>query len=274
MLKKVASFFNNMDVQILKTQRPMLLDALVSFEEMIEKRNKKSGTIEWSTPTECEYYVERLQQAAIKLAHEACQLRHIHGTLGTCVVSLMDIDMLKHRSAWKQRWQNMQSQISALSDRYPLDRMRKWLLHWDYQVCKVLEVAYCAGLETLNRTLKFSDSMKVELGFVPSSEQSILQFKPTLEEIRALYYRELKKFVSVPSAFNGLNGANSGVFCGARPFLLLQYFFCASGVCLYGREEHKITGQGIYEGGIIVCKARESIGASLRLECTAVHGKS
>ena len=42
-LKKVASFFNSMDTQILKTQRPMLLNALMAFEEIVEKRNTHGG---------------------------------------------------------------------------------------------------------------------------------------------------------------------------------------------------------------------------------------
>jgi hypothetical protein len=35
-----------------------------------------------------------------------------------------------------------------------------------------------------------------------------LQLKPSVEEIRSIYYHELKKFVSAPSAFKGLNGSN------------------------------------------------------------------
>ena len=63
LLKKVANFFNNMDARILKTQRPMLLTALVAFEDLVEKRNGRGAAIEWTTPTECEHYVERLQHA-------------------------------------------------------------------------------------------------------------------------------------------------------------------------------------------------------------------
>ena len=74
----------------------MLLNALMAFEEIVEKRNTHGGVIEWRTPTEYERYVERLQQAATKLAHENRQLRHIHHELSTSVVLLMDIDMLKH----------------------------------------------------------------------------------------------------------------------------------------------------------------------------------
>ena len=150
MLRKVANFFNNMDTEILRTQRPMLLNALVAFEDIVEKRNVRGGAIEWNTPTECAHYVERLQAAAAKLARENRHLRLLHQTLGHSIVALLDIDMLRRRNKWKQLWQEIQGRISTLADRYPIDRMRKWILHWDCQIYKVLETAYCGGLETLN----------------------------------------------------------------------------------------------------------------------------
>jgi hypothetical protein len=35
MLKKVANFYNNVEAQIIDAQKPMLLDALLAFEEVI-----------------------------------------------------------------------------------------------------------------------------------------------------------------------------------------------------------------------------------------------
>jgi hypothetical protein len=34
MLKKVANFYNNVEAQIIDAQKPMLLDALLAFEEV------------------------------------------------------------------------------------------------------------------------------------------------------------------------------------------------------------------------------------------------
>ncbi len=34
-----------------------------------------------------------------------------------------------------------------------------------------------------------------------------LQFRPPLEELRAGYYREMKKFISIPSLFTGFGNA-------------------------------------------------------------------
>ena len=45
MLKKVANFYNNVESQIISTQKPMLLDALLAFEEVVTQPTltKKGG---------------------------------------------------------------------------------------------------------------------------------------------------------------------------------------------------------------------------------------
>lgn len=61
---------------------------------------------------------------------------------------------------------------------------------------KALEAGYEMGLESLNENLS---EMRAELVFT----QRLLQFKPPLEELRAAYYRDAKKFVSIPNTFDG-----------------------------------------------------------------------
>lgn len=65
---------------------------------------------------------------------------------------------------------------------------------------KALEAGYQMGLESLNENLS---EMRAELVF----SQRVLQFKPPLEELRAAYYRDTKKFVSIPSNFEGFGTA-------------------------------------------------------------------
>ncbi|CAM9178225.1 unnamed protein product, partial [Hapterophycus canaliculatus] len=83
MLKKVANFYNNMASQVIPVQRPMLLDSLLAFEEVVlqptlTRKGKNGGTggsVTWSNPVECENYVERLQRAADTLSMENRRLR-------------------------------------------------------------------------------------------------------------------------------------------------------------------------------------------------------
>ena len=53
------------------------------------------------------------------------------------------------------------------------------------------------GLESLNENLS---EMKCELTLSGGK----LAFRPPLEELRASYYREMKKFISIPNSFTGL----------------------------------------------------------------------
>lgn len=61
---------------------------------------------------------------------------------------------------------------------------------------KALEAGYQIGLESLNENLP---EVRAEMVFA----QRLLQFKPPLEELRSAYYRETKKFVSIPNNFDG-----------------------------------------------------------------------
>jgi dynein heavy chain 2 len=43
------------------------------------------------------------------------------------------------------------------------------------------------------------------------SRQQRLQFRPPLEEIRAKYFREMKKFISIPNHFKGVGDATENL---------------------------------------------------------------
>ena len=148
--------------------------------------------------------VERLQQAAEKLTRENRLLVKVHRQLGEQLVSLMMVDMLRQREQWKAQWQEVGQLVTGIKARYAADRMAKWLLHWDRQMYKVVEAAYIFGLESLNENLQLPDSTKVELAF----SQGALAFRPSIEELRSVYYREMKKFISIPNGFKGFGNAN------------------------------------------------------------------
>ena len=210
MLKKVANFYNTMEGQILPTQKSMLYDALAAFENVVKNptgrtsRGQRGGAVTWSNPQECQEYVERLQRAADRASSENRRLRKVHQRLASEVVSLMNVDLLRQRDVWKQKWSAMQDIKRDLSRTYTDERMARWLLHWDHQLYKALEVGYRMGLESLNENLA---EMKCEL----TLGKGRIVFRPPLEELRASYYREMKKFISIPTSFSGL-GDNKAVF--------------------------------------------------------------
>ena len=210
MLKKVANFWNSLGEQIIPSQRPMLLNALKAFEKIVRSRKSDKGVeITWKTPAECEKYVERLQRQAEKLSTENTGLRRSHQQLALHVVSIMSIDLLRQKDAWKQRWQDASQLMESLRRKYPEDHMKKWLRHWDEQMYKALEASYQMGLESLNENLS---EIRTEVVFA----QKALQFKPGIEELRSTYYREMKKFVSIPNNFPGFGNKSVYARMSAR----------------------------------------------------------
>ncbi|XP_063970614.1 cytoplasmic dynein 2 heavy chain 1 [Lytechinus pictus] len=204
-LKQVAHFHNSIAEQMIPSQRNMMLQSALAFERIIKNPrtgSKDSGQgkvqITWENPKELEEYITKLQAAAEKLTTENRRLRKWHHTVSDKVVSLMSIDLLRQQPRWKEGLQDIRGIMASLeSQGYKAQDMKSWKMHWDRQLYKALEHQYQMGLEALNENLP---EIKVELTY----RQQTLQFRPPIEEIRAKYYREMKKFISLPYHFRGI----------------------------------------------------------------------
>lgn len=110
---------------------------------------------------------------------------------------------------------------------------------------KALEAGYQMGLESLNENLS---EIRAELVFA----QRVLQFKPPLEELRASYYRDTKKFVSIPSAFEGFaNGKvrsvvhpDFGKLCTSTLHFTKQSTTSRNGRVPFNSSDEKSTSSG------------------------------
>lgn len=213
-LQKVANYYNTMEDQIIDVQKPLLLNSLLAFEQVVQNpSSSKDSTsssqgkkmVTWNNPEECEEYVVRLQQSCEQLANENRKLRRVHGQLGDFVIALMDIDLLRQREKWKAKWNEMKSLMKSFERKYPSKHLLKWQIHWDHQLYKALECNYQIGLESLNENLP---EIKSELQW--NAYQRELVFQPPIEELQAFYYKEMKKFISIPTAFQGLSGSKGG----------------------------------------------------------------
>eukprot|EP00051_Salpingoeca_urceolata_P021875 m.349048 g.349048 ORF g.349048 m.349048 type:complete len:4259 (-) comp19881_c0_seq4:199-12975(-) len=204
-LKQVAHFYNSIDEQIIDSQYVMLEKHARHLESVIKnpKGGKVSGqgdkgAITWDNPKDVEEYVTQLQAAAERLTTENRKLRKYHGVFAERVVTLMDTDLLRNQDKWKEGLHELRAHIAHLEAQgFTSESMKPWKVHWDHQLYKALEHQYQMGLEGLNELLP---EIKVDLVF----RQQKLQFRPPLEEIRAKYYRELKKFLIIPERFGGL----------------------------------------------------------------------
>lgn len=201
-LKQVAHFYNTIDQQMLPCQQAMLLDLALSFERLVKTpkndgKQQNSSAITWDTPKELEQYISRLQEAAEKLTSENRKLRKYHETIIDFVLHLMDVDLVRNQTKYKELLGNIRSIIASCESGglKPEDTLT-WRNHWDYQLYKSLEHQYQLGLENMNEALP---EIKVDLIF----KQQKLQFRPPFEEIRAKYHREMKKFINIPISFRG-----------------------------------------------------------------------
>ena len=156
-LKQVANFYNTIEKQIVRSQKPLLLDYAHQFEKLATNPTAKAGergggkTITWSDPNELERYIQHLHAAAERLTQENRKLRQVHTKMGEQVLELMQVSLLKQQSKWKDKVEALRAQADALQPNYP--SMKGWRLHWDMQLFKALEHQYQVGLEGLHQDL-------------------------------------------------------------------------------------------------------------------------
>ncbi|NXV90779.1 DYHC2 protein, partial [Calonectris borealis] len=201
-LKQVAHFYNSIDQQMIESQKPMMLQTALAFEQII--KHSKSGPggkaqITWDNPRELEAYIQKLQAAAERLSAENRKLRKWHTNFIEKVISLMNIDLLRQQQRWKDGLQELRTGFASLeSQGFKSCDMKAWRQHWNHQLYKALEHQYQMGLEALDENLP---EINIDLTF----KQGRLQFRPPFEEVRARYYREMKRFISIPNQFRGVS---------------------------------------------------------------------
>ncbi|CAL1541204.1 unnamed protein product [Lymnaea stagnalis] len=203
-LKQVAHFYNTIDQQMIPSQQAMMLDSALAFEKLV--KSPKAGykvkgediQVTWDNPEQLEQYIKKLQTAADRLTTENRKLRKVHFLVSDKVQALMSVDLLRQQQRWKDGLMDIRHVMANLVQQgFASENMAPWKAHWDRQLYKALEHQYMLGLEALNEN---QPEIKVELTY----RQQRLQFKPPFEEIKAKYFREMKKFISIPNHFKGV----------------------------------------------------------------------
>ncbi|XP_073674385.1 cytoplasmic dynein 2 heavy chain 1-like [Garra rufa] len=239
-LKQVAHFYNTIDQQMIPSQRPMMLGCALAFEQVIKNPRSQSRDeggklqITWENPKELEQYINKLQSAAERLSTENRKLRKWHTDFTDKVVNLMGVDLLRQQQRWKDGLQDLRTGFATLeSQGFRTGDMRAWRQHWNHQLYKALEHQYQVGLEALNKNLP---EINIDLIFkylARFSRQGRLQFRPAFEEVRAKYYREMKRFICIPNQFKGVSET------GEEPIFTCMIERNASGfLTIFSKAEH------------------------------------
>ncbi|VDM76119.1 unnamed protein product [Strongylus vulgaris] len=228
-LKQIAHFYNTIDQQMLPCQQAQLLDEAIAFERLvIPRKNEESdiSRVTWEDPKELETFITKLQGASNKLSshnrycafsRQECfqkrcidfrRLRNAHTEIVHMVLELVNLDVLKEVNRWKELLIKIRSKISEeeLVHGAPKASLRPWQIHWNWQLYKALQLQYQWGIESLHAQIPL---IHTQLIFI----QQKLQLRPPIEEIRAKYYKEMRKLLSIPEKFKGvLDSEQAGKF--------------------------------------------------------------
>ena len=123
----MAHFYNNIETQIVRSQKPLLLDFALAFEQLATNpraqstADKKGGkVITWSDPNQLEEYIQQLQAAAERLTSENRKLRQAHTSIGEKVGGLLEVSLLRQQPRWKELVESLRSQVDGMQpDPYP-----------------------------------------------------------------------------------------------------------------------------------------------------------
>ncbi|CAF0783257.1 unnamed protein product [Rotaria sordida] len=212
-LQALAHFYNTIDSEMIPSQQPMMLELAKHFEHLVKdpKLSQRSGgdsavKITWDNPEQLSRYISTLRATAEKLKTENLKLRRHHSNIQQIVCSLMNTDLLREQEKWNEQIHDIRKIMENLiHEGYLADNMKSWRAFWDRQLYKALDLQYSIGLKTLNENLP---DINIDLIFGDNSIQyklsnSSQEQQANLEAIKATYYNEMKRFLTIPLTFKG-----------------------------------------------------------------------
>lgn len=192
-LDQIATFHNTIGDRMIPSQRAMMLETAVALSKMVQEQNG----IVWSNTTEVDKYIASLKQLVTSLARQNNQLSALHIQIKERVMSLFETDLIKQQQKWKEVLKQIRSIIKDVEGQ-GYKNMKGWKNHWDRQLYKSLEVQFLLSLSSINDNLP---EIQGELVY----RQGKLQFKPPLEELKQIYYGNVRKFLNIPNYFKGVS---------------------------------------------------------------------
>lgn len=116
----------------------------------------------------------------------------------------MATDLLTQNQVWKDELRHLRELVATL-ERQGYTNLDAFKLHWDHQLYKVLEYQYILGLLDMNNKLP---DIHIKLVL----RQRELCYSPPEEEIREMYFAQLRRFIERPCNFHGLSEHSGALF--------------------------------------------------------------
>lgn len=191
-LRKVAAFYNTMDARMLPCTKLLLLEPLSVFEDAVHARS-----VSWEDQGECAAYVTRLQASAERMVAAITSIQGAHESLARDVAGVAALDVLRQQQLLRRTVRTVRTTVEPFVRGQPVERAAPWLRHWDRQLYKALEASWRTALESLSESLP-----PIRCDLVLAGRR--VAFRPPLEELRASYYRDVKRAVALPSSLRPL----------------------------------------------------------------------
>ncbi|OQR75617.1 cytoplasmic dynein 2 heavy chain 1-like, partial [Tropilaelaps mercedesae] len=200
-LQQIGNFYMTIADHMILSQRPMMLSSAQQFTKLM---NSKGKAATWNDPQAVDAYIKRLQEIAEKLSRLNRMLRRQHSEIADKVLRLMATDLLGKQQTWKELLAEIRGIMNKLQAQgFSPDHMRSWKTHWDRQLYKALDYQYSACLGRLSQHMA---EIRVDLSF----RNGEIAFRPPLEEVRAKYFLQIKRFLSIPHHFKGVSNSHEG----------------------------------------------------------------
>ncbi|CAB3224981.1 unnamed protein product [Arctia plantaginis] len=205
-LHQVASFHNTLGERMIPSTRPMMLQAALDLSNLVQDQK----AVYWDDVEQLVNYTNKLKTIVLKLENQNTYLTSQHVAIRNIVQKLMDTELLSKQPEWKKSVKDIRDIIDTVeSNGYKNTEL--WRLHWDWQLYKTLEYQYIKTLLSLHRhfphvkvDLQPSQAKSFEKGSNPRQYGHGVRVQPAIEELRVQHYHQLRRLVSMPAQFVGV----------------------------------------------------------------------
>lgn len=184
-LEKISSFYKGFEMSVLPEQRELVIDLLISFENILKRSKLTVNSLLLDGASACWDFLETLQNAAEKLKVENSKLRKSHTFLSNLASLLLDTNLVLKKSEWQSKWHELRKSFAIAIEQFSSQRTTCYAEYWNFQIYKILDIGYIWGIKNI---CFYIGEMWCEL---IQTDRGV-QLSPSIQSFRYKYYRKLR----------------------------------------------------------------------------------
>jgi hypothetical protein len=184
-LEKISTFYNEFEMSVLPEQKEILMDLLISFEDVIKRSKVTVSSLLLDGASACWAFLDTLQNAAERLKAENSHLQKSHALLSNLAVSLIDTNLVLKKSEWQSKWHELRKSFAVALNKFSSQRTIRYTEYWDFQMYKILDIGYIWGIKNIH---SYIGETRCEL----IQTDGGVQLSPSIQSYRHKYYRSLR----------------------------------------------------------------------------------